>query len=58
MATSTWGAYFSVISLVLLLLSLVAFSDNLFTNVGQPSNRNNRGQTPIVLLLPFRSVPN
>ena len=38
MTNSTWGAYFSVISLVLLLLSLVAFSDNLFTNVGQPSN--------------------
>lgn len=34
----TWGAYFSIISILLLFLSIVAFSDNLFTDVGQPSN--------------------
>ncbi len=33
-----WGAYFSITSIVLLILSVVAFSDNLFTNVGQRSN--------------------
>lgn len=38
MAPRTSGAYFSVISVLLLLLSIVAFSDNLFTDVGQPSN--------------------
>jgi hypothetical protein len=32
------GAYFSTISVVLLILSIVAFSDNLFTDFGQPSN--------------------
>lgn len=30
--------YFPMITGLLLLLSLIAFSDNLFTNVGQPSN--------------------
>ncbi len=38
MADRPWNAYFSVLSVVLLALSVVAFSDNLFTNVGQPSN--------------------
>jgi hypothetical protein len=35
-----WGSYFSGISVLLLLLSIIAFSDNLFTDVGQPSNRD------------------
>lgn len=35
-----WGAYFSIVSALLLFLSVVAFSDNLFTNVGQASNRD------------------
>jgi len=30
--------YFSVVGVLLLVLSIVAFSDNLFTDVGQPSN--------------------
>lgn len=34
------GRYFSVVTLVLLGLSIVAFSDNLFTDPGQPSNRD------------------
>ena len=34
------GAYFSITSALLLFLSVVAFSDNLFTNVAQPSNRD------------------
>jgi hypothetical protein len=38
MAGRPWNAYFSVLSVLLLALSVVAFSDNLFTNVGQPSN--------------------
>lgn len=38
MADRTWSAYFSVVSVVLLCLSIAAFSDNLFTDVGQPSN--------------------
>jgi hypothetical protein len=38
MADRRWGAYFSIGSILLLLFSLVAFSDNLFTDVGQPSN--------------------
>lgn len=38
MTSRTWGAYFSIISVLLLFLSIVAFSDNLFTDVGQPSN--------------------
>ena len=38
MTTRTWGTYFSIISVLLLLLSIVAFSDNLFTDVRQPSN--------------------
>lgn len=38
MARRTWGAYFSIISALLLFLSVVAFSDNLFTDVTQPSN--------------------
>lgn len=33
-----WGSYFSIMSAVLLFLSIVAFSDNLFTRVDQPSN--------------------
>ena len=32
----TW--YFPVVSVLLLVLSVIAFSDNLFTDVGQPSN--------------------
>ena len=32
--------YFSIVSVLLLVLSVVAFSDNLFTDVGQPSNRD------------------
>jgi len=38
MTNRTYGAYFSITSALLLFFSLVAFSDNLFTNVGQPSN--------------------
>jgi hypothetical protein len=38
MADRSWGGYFSIISAVLLFLSLVAFSDNLLTDIGQPSN--------------------
>lgn len=38
MTSRTGGAYFSITSALLLFLSLVAFSDNLVTNVGQPSN--------------------
>lgn len=38
MTRTSETAYFAVTSVVLLLLSVVAFSDNLFTNVGQPSN--------------------
>jgi hypothetical protein len=38
MTDRTRGAYFSIISVLLLFLSIVAFSDNLFTDVGQPSN--------------------
>lgn len=38
MVNRTWGAYFSVTSVLLLFLSVVAFSDNLFTDIGQPSN--------------------
>ena len=34
------SAYFARVSLLLLALSLIAFSDNLFTNIGQPSNRD------------------
>lgn len=34
------GRYFSITSVLLLVLSVVAFSDNLFTDVGQPSNRD------------------
>ena len=33
-----WGSYFSIVSALLLFLSIVAFSDNLFTRVDQPSN--------------------
>ena len=40
MANRAWGSYFSVISVVLLALSIVAFSDNLFTDTAQPSNRD------------------
>lgn len=32
--------YFSITSALLLFLSVVAFSDNLFTDIGQPSNRD------------------
>jgi hypothetical protein len=38
MTNRTWGTYLSVTSALLLFLSVIAFSDNLFTNVGQPSN--------------------
>jgi len=38
MATTTGSRYFSIVSVVLLVLSVVAFSDNLFTDIGQPSN--------------------
>ncbi len=38
MTTRTFGSYFSFTSALLLVLSVAAFSDNLFTNVGQPSN--------------------
>lgn len=34
------GSYFSVTAALLLLLGVVAFSDNLFTDVGQASNRD------------------
>jgi hypothetical protein len=34
----TWGTYPSITSALLLFLSLAAFSDNLLTDVGQPSN--------------------
>ena len=34
------GRYFSITSVLLLVLSVVAFSDNLFTDIGQPSNRD------------------
>jgi hypothetical protein len=40
MTIRTWGSYLSFTSASLLFLSVVAFSDNLFTNVGQPSNRD------------------
>jgi hypothetical protein len=40
MTDRTWGTYFSNVSVLLLILSIVAFSDNLFTDVGQPSNRD------------------
>lgn len=33
-----WNAYFTIVSAVLLVLSVVAFSDNLFTDIHQPSN--------------------
>jgi hypothetical protein len=32
------GTYFSIVSVLMLLLSIAAFSDNLFTDIGQPSN--------------------
>ena len=38
MTNRTWGSYFSIISVLLLFLSIVAFSDNLFTDIHQPSN--------------------
>lgn len=38
MAYRTRGLYFSITSALLLLLSVAAFSDNLFTDIGQPSN--------------------
>jgi hypothetical protein len=38
MADRTWGAYFSITSALLLFLGLAAFSDNLLTDVRQPSN--------------------
>jgi hypothetical protein len=34
------GSYFSLVSVLLLFLGVVAFSDNLFTDVGQASNRD------------------
>jgi hypothetical protein len=39
-ASRPWASYFSLVSALLLFLSVVAFSDNLFTNVGQASNRD------------------
>ncbi|HEY5810584.1 MAG TPA: hypothetical protein VIT67_21625 [Povalibacter sp.] len=38
MTNRAWGAYLSITSALLLFLSLAAFSDNLLTDVGQPSN--------------------
>jgi hypothetical protein len=38
MSNRVWGAYFSIISVLMLSLSIIAFSDNLFTDLGQPSN--------------------
>ena len=38
MPKGTGSAYFSVVSGLLLFLSVAAFSDNLFTNIGQRSN--------------------
>ena len=35
---SAWSPYYSAVSALLLVLSVIAFSDNLFTDVGQPSN--------------------
>lgn len=40
MTRRTGGAYFSITSALLLFLSVVAFSDNLFTDVAQASNRD------------------
>jgi hypothetical protein len=34
------GSYFSIVSILLLVLSVVAFSDNLFTNIDQPGNHD------------------
>jgi hypothetical protein len=44
-SSSSWAAswrrnYFSSVSLAILLFVLIAFSDNLFTDIGQESNRN------------------
>jgi hypothetical protein len=40
-ATDLWlRTYFRIVSLAILLLVLIAFSDNLFTDIGQPSNKN------------------
>jgi len=38
MTNRPWGSYFSIVSALLLVLSIVAFSDNLFTDIHQPSN--------------------
>jgi hypothetical protein len=38
MTDRTWGGYFSITSALLLFLSLAAFSDNLLTDIRQPSN--------------------
>lgn len=38
MASTRGGRYFSIVSVLLLVLSVVAFSDNLITDIGQPSN--------------------
>lgn len=40
MAPPTRSAYFTLTAALLLFLSVVAFSDNLFTDVGQASNRD------------------
>lgn len=40
MATQTRSAYFTLTAALMLFLSVVAFSDNLFTDVGQASNRD------------------
>jgi hypothetical protein len=38
MIQRVWASYFSITSVLLLILSVVAFSDNLFTDIHQPSN--------------------
>lgn len=40
MATQTRSAYFTLTAALMLFMSVVAFSDNLFTDVGQASNRD------------------
>lgn len=39
-ASKTNKNYFSIVSILILMLTVTAFSDNLFTDVGQPSNRD------------------
>jgi hypothetical protein len=40
MSSTPSPAYFAITTTTLLVLSVVAFSDNLFTDIGQPSNRD------------------